>query len=188
MRSIFHHITRSEEGATAVEFALISPVLLLFTIGIIELSLMMLTQNLMESATFSASRLGKTGYAAEDLTREETILEELQRTAGVLMDINEVTIESFAYDQFGDVGRPEPFVDANSNGVRDDGENFTDVNGNGTYDSDMGAEGAGEAGEVVVYIVSYPWHITTPVMSALLGEEGILNLTARSVVKNEPFS
>lgn len=184
----FKTLLRSQDGATAVEFALIAPVVLLFTIGIIELSLMMLTQNLMESATFTASRLGKTGYAGEDMTREETILQALNDTAGVLMDVGQVSIESFAYDEFGDVGRPEPFVDANGNGVRDNGENFTDVNGNGVYDSDMGAAGAGEAGEVVVYVVSYPWHITTPIMSTLIGEDGIINLTARSVVKNEPFS
>jgi hypothetical protein len=180
-------LLRSQEGASAIEFALISPVLLLFTIGIIEVSLMMLTQNIMESATFTASRLGKTGYVEAGETREETIINALNDSASGLIDTSLVTIESLSYSEFGDVGEPEPFVDANGNGTRDDGENFTDVNGNGIYDTDMGALSAGEGGEVVVYTVSYPWHITTPIMSAVMGEAGIFNLTARSVVKNEPF-
>ncbi len=178
----------SQEGSAAVEFALISPVLLLFTIGIIELSLMMLTQNMMESATFTASRLGKTGYTEAGITREDTIIDALQDVAGTVMDTSLVTIESTTYNEFGDVGQPEPFVDANSNGEHDDGENFTDVNGNGIYDTDMGTTGLGGAGQVVVYTVSYPWHITTPLMSAIFGEDGVFVLTARTVVRNEPFS
>lgn len=180
-------LLKSQSGATAIEFAMVAPVLILFSIGIIEVSLMMLTQNIMESATFTASRLGKTGYVEGGKTREETILEALQQSASGLLDISKVTITHLSYDQFGDVGRPEPFMDANGNGVRDSGENYTDVNGNGVYDSDMGAANAGDSGDVVVYTVNYPWTIATPIMSELIGTHGVFNLTARSVVKNEPF-
>lgn len=182
-----HPLLKSQSGATAIEFAMVAPVMLLFSIGIIEVSLMMLSQNIMESATFTASRLGKTGYVESGKSREQTIIEALQDSASGLLDISKVTITHLSYDQFGDVGRPEPFVDANSNGARDDGENYTDVNGNGMYDADMGASGAGEAGDVVVYTVNYPWAITTPIMSHLIGTQGVFNLTARAVVKNEPF-
>jgi Flp pilus assembly protein TadG len=182
-----HTIINDTEGATAVEFALVAPVVLLFTIGIIEVSLMMLSQNIMESATFVASRLGKTGYTEGGATREETIMQAVEDSASGLLDTSRITITSLSYDQFGDVGRPEPFVDANANGQRDDGENFTDVNGNGAYDNDMGSGDAGESGDVVVYTVSYPWHINTPIMSAVIGTNGIFSLTARTVVKNEPF-
>ena len=179
---------RSQDGAAAVEFALIAPVLLLFTVGIIEMSFMMLTQNIMESATFSASRLGKTGFTESGMSREETIRNALEEMAGTVMDVNQVSIDSKTYSEFGDVGQPEPFVDADGNGTRDSGENFTDINGNGTYDTDMGTSGLGGAGEVVVYTVSYPWHLTTPLLGSIFGDNGIVNLTARTVVKNEPFS
>lgn len=180
-------LLRSESGASAIEFALISPVLLLFILGIIEVSLMMLTQNIMESATFTASRLGKTGFVESGMTREQTIIQALNDSASGLLDTSLVTITSLAYNQFGDVGKPEPFVDANGNGVRDSGENYTDINANGSYDNDMGAVSSGDAGEVVVYTVTYPWHITTPMISAVIGHNGIFDLTARTVVKNEPF-
>ena len=46
MKHAFSRLLRQQDGASAVEFALISPVLVLFTFGIIEVSLMMLTQTL----------------------------------------------------------------------------------------------------------------------------------------------
>lgn len=181
--SIFH----ASDGVAALEFAMILPVVLLMTIGMIEIALMMLTQNIMESATFSASRTGKTGYIAGDMTREETIIQALNDAADGLLNTDLVQINTQSYNTFGDVGSPEPFVDANGNGTHDDGENYTDVNGNGSYDTDMGSVGEGEAGEVVVYTVTYPWHVTTPILNSFMGENGVFNLTARTVVKNEPF-
>lgn len=186
-RHLLISLLQEDDGASALEFALISPVLLLMTIGIIEISLMMLTQNVMESATFVASRLGKTGYIANQMTREETILQALHDSAEGLLDTTKVTIATESYNEFGDVGDPEPFVDANANGVHDNGENYTDVNANGHYDTDMGAAGEGNSGQVVVYTVSYPWHVVTPILSAIVGDHGVFSLTARTVVKNEPF-
>lgn len=182
-----HSIYKAQDGATAAEFALVAPVMLLMTIGIIEVSLMMLTQNIMESATFTAARLGKTGYTEAGMTREETIIQALHDAADGLLDTSQVHIETESYNEFGQVGSPEPFVDANANGVHDDGENYTDVNGNGVYDTDMGADNEGNAGQVVVYIVTYPWHVTTPFLNTIMGDNGVFTLTARTVVKNEPF-
>lgn len=178
---------RAKEGVTAIEFAFIAPVLLLMVMGAVEVSLIMLAQNIMENATFNASRLGKTGYVGTDKTQMETILEALNDTAGSLLDTSQITITSVAYPQFGDIGQSEPFTDVNGNGIRDPGENYTDSNGNGVYDEDMGATGPGAAGEIVVYTVSYPWPMFTPIVSNFFSSDGIVNISARSVVKNEPY-
>jgi hypothetical protein len=68
------------------------------------------------------------------------------------------------------------------------GETYTDVNGNGNWDPDEGSSGSGNAGDVVVYTVSYPWTITTPIMSSLIGANGTYAITAHAVVKNEPYA
>ena len=187
-RSRQHRFFRSQEGTAAIEFALISPVVLLLIMGTIEMSVMMLAQNVIESATFIASRTSKTGFVAEGQTRENTILREINNIAGVMLNTDNVIITRTAYDEFGDIGQPEPFIDANDNKKHDEGENYTDVNGNNRYDTDMGTAGSGTAGEVVVYTVTYPWHFATPLVGTILGNEhGILNLVARTVVRNEPF-
>lgn len=174
-------------GVTAIEFAFIAPVLFIFMMGTVEMFVVMLAQNVMENATFNASRAGKTGFVDVSITREETIRKSLDQYAGALLDTNLITISSKTYAEFDEIGQPEPFIDANSNGTRDNGENYTDVNGNGVYDMDMGAASPGSASEVVVYQVDYPWTIYTPVVQQMFGDNGTVTLSARTVVRNEPF-
>lgn len=181
-------LARDCSGATMLEFALVAPFAILVIMAVIELSMIMLAQNIMESSTYVASRQGKTGYVAAGQTREQTILNVLHARAGSLLDISKINITTTTYNNFDNIGQPEPFVDANDNGVRDDGENYTDLNENGQYDQDQGVEGAGAAGEVVVYLVSYPWPIFTPVIASLMGvQNGTITLSSRAIVKNEPF-
>ncbi|MGQ7791251.1 TadE/TadG family type IV pilus assembly protein [Faunimonas sp. B44] len=176
-----------ESGATLLEFALISPVLLFLMMAIAEIGLAMTAQFLMEGALQSSSRIGRTGYVAADTTREETIRRELHRLADIIIDPEKVRISSYAYEDFASIGEPEPFVDANANGIRDDGENYTDLNGNGRYDLDRGVSGYGGSRAVVVYTVTYPWRFVTPLIGPLFGEDRTITLTARAAVKNEPY-
>ncbi len=183
------NLLRDDSGVTMLEFALVAPFAIVTFMSVIELSLIMLAQNVLESATYAASREGKTGYVATGVSREQTIMNVLNQRAGSLLDTNEITITTTTYNNFDKIGQPEPFVDANGNGKRDNGENYTDLNHNGKYDEDQGSQGAGAAGEVVVYLVSYPWHVFTPVIGNLMGfDNGTVTLSARAIIKNEPFS
>jgi len=177
----------NQDGATAVEFAIIAPVLIMLMMAITDIGMMMFAQGVLENSTFMAARTGKTGFVEQDKTREETMIEVLHQRAGTLMDTTKLNITSISYGEFDDIGQPEPFIDANGNGERDTGENYTDVNGNGVYDDDVGTSGQGAASEVVVYTVTYPWKLSTPVISRMMGDEGIMNLTSRIVVQNEPY-
>ena len=199
MRHFFHRLVRprrlllalfkKEHGATMIEFALVAPFALILILAVIELAAMMLAQNILETATFAASRSGMTGYVDAGKTRDQSIRDILNQRAGSLLDVNKVTITSKTYNSFSKIGDPEPFVDANGNGVRDNGENYTDVNGNGVYDTDQGANGQGGAKVIVLYTVSYPWKIFTPVIGQMMGlTNGQITLTSRAVIKNEPFS
>lgn len=182
-------------GVTAMEFAFVAPVLVLFMMGTIEASLLMFVQNILESATFNASRLGKTGYATPGETREDTIRAMIDDRAQGLLDADLIDIDAMAYGGgFGNIDQPEPFTDSNGNGVKDPAEPYIDSNGNGSWDADMGLAGLGVAGDVVVYTVRYPWELITPIASAFFGDDDldaddppIITLTARAVVRNEPF-
>lgn len=178
---------RNESGIATLEFAMITPVLLLLLMGIIELSMIMFTTAVMESATNITSRLGKTGYTESGVTREQEIINSIEnRTAG-LLDPALITIDTKVYTDFSDVGQPEPCLDpttAPCPGTPD--VNFVDINGNGSWDADMAQAGLGQAGDVVVYTVSYPWPVMTPLISNIIGNP--FTITVRSVVRNEPFS
>jgi hypothetical protein len=102
-----------------------------------------------------------------------------------LIDLDELHMTTLVYENFGDVGQPEPFTDDNSNDSWDAGEDYTDVNGNGAWDEDMGAAGLGGPGDVVVYQMSYDWSIIIPMFRPFFGDT--ITLEANIAVRNEPF-
>jgi len=179
-------ITRNGDGVSVIEFAIIAPVLFLFLIGFIEFAMIAFTNSVLEGATSIGSRIGRTGYNG-GMAREDYIRNEIQRLSGGYLDISRLEINILAYDTFDHVGDEEDYVDANGNGMRDPGESYTDTNGNGQWDADRGIAGPGDRNAVVLYKVSYPWEIFTPVMSSIIGDQGIINLTAIATVRNERF-
>lgn len=191
MRISFHALLLKfcscTRGITALETAFVLPVLLLFIFGILEYGMVFMAENVLENATNNGSRTGKTGYADKNISREQTILNSIYaRTAGFL-DPHKIKMTTKVYKAFGDIGEPEPYIDRNNNHQYDKGESFTDINGNGKWDSDMGGTGLGNAGEVVVYEVTYPWQVMTPFMSMILSDDGIVTLSSHIVVRNEPY-
>lgn len=180
-------LIRSDSGATAVEFAMVAPILIFLTFAAIETGLAFAADITLKNATSDAARVGRTGFVSEGTTQDVTVKAKIRSLAGVIMDADRLVITSMAYKGFGDIKKPEPFTDKNGNGRRDDGENFTDVNGNGRYDTDQGANGYGGTEQVVLYTVSYPWTFHTPIIRQVVGNDGTIQLTATAVVQNEPY-
>jgi len=177
-----------ENGATALEFALVAPVFFLLLFGIIEFSLIMFTKSVMEGATSMTSRLGKTGYSADGISRQQTLINLLAEKSRGIMDPEKIEVTTLIYESFNSIGDAEPFTDSNGNGQWDAGETFNDVNGNGQWDDDMGRAGLGNAGDIVVYKVHYPWPLKTPGVNALIGDsKGSIPLDVSVVVRNEPY-
>ena len=175
------------KGIAAIEFAMLAPVLMILMIGSLETGMILLAQSVMESAIFDASRTSRTGYTEAGLSRDATIVAKLNQRAGVLLNTASINLNSATYGQFDQIGQPEPFIDANGNGARDIGENYTDVNLNGQYDTDMGGIGNGSASQIVVYTATYPWKLITPLMSQFIGTNGTYTIAARAVIQNDPF-
>ncbi len=188
MSTLNNHIRvlRDNGGVTSIEFAFIAPVVVLMMMGVIEFSMILFTTAVMESATSYTARLGKTGYTENGSSRSEQIVANIKSLTAGLLDPDSIEITAKVYDAFDDVGDPEPYVDANNNLQYDEGETFSDINGNSEWDADMGSAGFGNANDVVVYTVSYPWAINTPIINTIIGD--IYNISVRTVVKNEPYN
>jgi Flp pilus assembly protein TadG len=188
IRPLSRCLARDVRGVTALEFGLIAPPLFLMLIGVVELGLMMCAQAVMDNAAFSASRVGKTGYVQSGKTQEEWVQAAVVKAAADYLDPAKITFVRKAYKDYSEIGQPEPFTDDNQNGRRDPGEAYTDVNGNGAYDTDQGRSGLGNAAEIVVYTATYDWGLATPMISHLIGTNGVVKLKSEIVVKNEPYS
>ena len=172
-------------GKAIVEFALVAPIFLGITLSILEFSGIMFVQTLLEGGAREASRYGLTGQQPEGVSRDDMILQIVSENSYGIIDVDELEMETRVYDNFDEVGQPEPFTDENGNDAYDDGELYTDVNGNNSWDDDMGAAGLGGPGEVVVYQMSYDWPIMIPLFQPFFGDH--VTLQANIAVRNEPF-
>lgn len=134
----------------------------MFLIGTTEVSLIMFVEHLLENTTYNASRMAKTGYIEAGKTQLETVMAEVTTRMGnlsPLLDPAKITVTAESYGSLSDVGQP-----------------------------DQATAGLGTPGEVMVYTISYPWELFTPMIGTLMGDENhIINLSSRIVVRNEPY-
>jgi len=159
LRSLHNRFRR---GVTAVEFALVAPAFFLMFMGVIEMSMIMLAQHLIENASFNASRLAKTGYIATGKTQIQTVMDVLDTELGSLAPLIDVAKISFVSTSYG---------------------TLTQVGVAG-----QGAAGLGAADQIVVYTISYPWKFFTPMIGNIIGDQNLtINLNSRIVVRNEPY-
>ncbi len=177
-------LLRCTRGATAVEFAIILPLLLLFICGSVEMAINLFIGSSIESAVMEASRYGITGSEA-GVSRGDKVLEIVAAKTYGLLDMDKVRMDTLVYQSFADIGEPEPFTDQNGNKAYNAGEPFVDVNGNGKWDPDMGKAGLGGPSDVVVYRISYDWGIVTPMVQEVMGET--VTHVSSIAVRNEPF-
>ncbi len=195
VKSQFRFFNRSE-GATALEYAIVLPVLLWLVMGILEYSMVMYASAVLEGATNFAARLGKTGYtnttggdgsdataasglcpipATQDAqTQSQFILCVLRsRVAGLLNpNLIQVNTKTFgAYDAISGMPTFSPCTSDPSD----------------TTDPQCSSMLLGSAEQIVIYTVEYPWPVFTPFLKNVLGTNGIATLSSSALVKNEPF-
>ena len=163
---------------------MILPLLLMFVCGGIETAITLFIGSSIESAVQEASRYGITGSEA-GVSRADKVLAIVKDKTYGLLDMDKVKMDTLVYSSFADIGKPEPFVDQNGNKAYNSGEPWTDVNGNGKWDADMGKAGLGGPSDVVVYRLSYDWGIVTPMVQEVLGKT--VTHTSSIAVRNEPF-
>ena len=94
-----------------MEFALTAPVVFLFVVGIIEVSMVSFITVLLEGSVRDSARFGITGYAPPGITREEAIRQIIADETIGLVDMAAVQIQHMVYDSFDDIGEPEQFND-----------------------------------------------------------------------------
>ena len=182
--AVIRRLWRDRTGVSAVEFALGLPVFLTLLIGVLEVSNLFFLSVSIENAVLRASRFGITGSTEAGMTREDQVRAIIADETFGQVNMDDVEIETLVYQQFGDIGEPEPFTDENGSGSYEDGEPFSDVNGNGVWDDDMAVAGLGDAGDIVLYRVRY----AAPRLSGFMNwATRRVTISATVAVRNEPF-
>lgn len=190
MIGLFRKLRRRNEGSTIVEFAILAPVMFLLIAGLMELAYVLFARSTLESAVMAAARSARVADCPKE--NAKAVEKMIQDRMNIISSSDGVPaivlVESYGQN-FGDVGNPEPFDDANGNDQRDDGESYTDVNGNGSWDEDMGASGDfGSFGEVVRFTATFNVTSLVPFVAAEINDgKDHYPIEAVTVVRNEPF-
>ncbi|MGE3691815.1 MAG: TadE/TadG family type IV pilus assembly protein [Novosphingobium sp.] len=178
LRTLF----RNRDGAAIVEFAMVSPLVLIMLLGCFDLGHGIYTK---------AMLLGSIEKVSRDSTIEAATTGALDaKVTGAVRQIAPgatVTFERSYYTNFSDVRKPEDFTDNNHDGTCGNHEPYEDANGNGRWDADRGMSGQGGARDAVLYkvIVSYPR--VFPV-ARFLGQSNTSRLVATTVLRNQPYN
>lgn len=176
---------RLERGVTTLEFALLTPLMLILLLGTIDISMETMLDSALEHGAQSASRIGFTVSGTDNASREQAIFNEVWYWVGMwLQKPSQLQIVAKIYPAYSSVGQAEPCGD---DSYRDTGSctgPFTDVNGNGVWDADMGADGTGGYGSIVRYQISVSRPTFTGILSLLNIQ--LFNLQRTVVVQNEP--
>lgn len=174
---------RNERGATLVEFALLSPVLLVTLLGLMDLGYNYYIQAQLHGTIQKAARAATLHRAN---AKPGEIDAEVARRVHQLVPGAEIEFARSSYAQFSDVSRPEDFSDLNANGRCDDGEPFEDANGNGIWDEDRGTKGMGGARDAVLYQVTVTYTRAFGV-AGVIGLPSTFTTQATTVLRNQPW-
>lgn len=181
-------------GISAVEFAILAPVMILLTTATIEAAHLMMVRMTLEGAVGEAARTSMVSLHISEEDRDVSMRAMIGRRMASFQahEGKSLSIATTVYRDFGS-SHPEGYQDLNGNGRYDPpggsapGEPFDDRNRNGTRDVAAPVEGKlGGPGDVVSYTASYPAALYFGFLTPLFGaEEGFL-VTASAVLRNEP--
>lgn len=146
------------EGVTAIEFAVVAPVLLFILFTMIEIGLLAYASSLLDTLTNQAARFGRTGYNYSVTQNRADFITDYIKSRGAPLLVNgnfTVTALSSLNIQAAGLG-----------GVV--------------------SPGYGNAGETIVYRVTYNWPVLTPMFRAMIGSN-TYPITSTTLVKNEEF-
>jgi Flp pilus assembly protein TadG len=136
-------------GVTTIEFAFVMPVFLLALVGCLDLGQMVYAVGVLDGAVEKAARDStlETGDTTVADAKVETAISPVLPGA-------EITSTRKSYFDFAHANKGEPLNDRNGDGACSTGESYTDENGNGSWDEDLGRSGNGGANDVIVYTVT----------------------------------
>lgn len=183
MNKAQQRLRNDRRAVSAVEFGLLAPVLCLALMGTGDLLHRIYMQDVIDGEIQQLGRLSSLEASGGKLkTLDENVRRQIYRVAPAAT----VVTKRDTYSTFLAM-KPERFDDLNSNGLRDVGECFEDVNGNRAWDAKPSREGQGGANDVTVLRVTVEVPRLFP-MASMLGWSSSQKLISETFLKNQPFA
>lgn len=173
---------RDRQGATVVEFALVSLPLVAILLGITDLGYRMYLGSVVEGAVHRAARMATVGGVTP-----QAVDEYIRGQLSAFSHNAEIEIEKSNYYEYSGINRQEKLV--RDNGVPDvyDADDcFEDLNGNGIRDAVAGRDGLGGSDDIVYYKVTATFQRILP-FTNILGLSPTQTVQSTTVLRNQPF-
>ena len=176
------NLSSDRRGAAVMEFGLIFVVFITMMIGMFDIGQSAYAQGVLNGAVQEAARSSALETANTAVADAKVLREVATVAPGAIL-----TSTRKSYFDFADIERAEKWEDGDGNGACNNGENYTDENGNGHWDADIGSSGNGSAGDVVIYSVTltYPPLFPIPFYDSPNAKR---TMKAVAVKKNQPFA
>ena len=190
-QSPFRALKSDRRGATAIEFALVAPLLIMAIMGGLDLGYEAYVRSVLQGALNDVSRAGS--LEGPDLncagtTTEAQIICAVKKQSDTVARNATYDFNINSFYEFSGVGRGEKLVtDYNHNGRYEPGDCFQDLNNNQMFDSVAGRTGIGGADDVVFYDVTVTMPRMLPVAS-LLGWSSEYDVRATTAIRNQPYT
>lgn len=152
--------SRDNNGATAIEFAIVLGPFLAFTFGIITIGMHYLATNSLEKAVYDASRQIRTGQAQQSNMTSKEFKDLVCNMASPHLDCTKLRVHMASYDSWANV-TPPSCVDSDTQELSE---------GNSTNDPITG--NVGGASKKVLVTACYDWTIAKYLPYLLRDEHG----------------
>lgn len=177
-------LVSDNRGVTAVEFALVAPVLCVMLLGVCDIAHTQYTSSMLNGAMQKAARDVTLENANSRLVNIDARVRAQVET--VMPNNATITVEQLSHFDFADVAEAEEFTDQNGDDICNNNEPFIDSNRNGSWDADRGEDGIGGARDVVLYTTTVTYPRLFP-MHGLIGLRPNVELSASTVLRRQPF-
>lgn len=168
---IVRRFARKDDGAAAVEFALVAAPFLALMFAILETAIVFFAGQVLETATADSARLVMTGQAQKGgLSQEQFKTEVCKRVLGLFDCDGGIKVDVRTYSSFAAANTSKPI----------------DANGNVTFTP---AYQPGSPGDIVVVRLLYEWpvYVSLPGLNLADLSGGKRLLMGTAAFRNEPF-
>lgn len=162
---------KNNDGATAVEFALVAGPFFFFLLALIEIAAMFFAETVIDNAVLESARLIRTGQLQGGGGDAASFREEVCERIDVIADCDNMVFEVAVFEDFDGIEPTPP--------IGDDGS----LNG-----GNMGFD-PGDAGDIVLVRVYYAYPLVLPNMFGSVANlpDNQRLIMSSTVFRNEPF-
>jgi Flp pilus assembly protein TadG len=170
-RGLLRKAIRSERGTTAIEFGILALPFFALIVAILETGLVLLAQEVLQTATSRAARLIMTGQAQDASYTSAQFKQAVCNQASVMLSCSGIYVNVQTFSSFSSVTRLNPLQ-------------------NGVFNPALVSYDAGGPGDIVLVQVFYQWPLVLGPLSFSLANtaSGTRLMIGTAVFRNEPYA